>query len=383
MFVYFTRKRILETEYVSSRSFIFVFHKNRKEEVFEVLEVSSYMESRYAPNPITTVKSVVSHIVSFLNFLESRKLSLYEVDTKEMMSYINFLKKEGVKSFRRKINVCIDFLNFCVKMSKIATSELFDKEFKWNEIQPIQSKRNDRIYELSLDFRKLTKSEEKRGRRTNEVNFLKDEEIKKIRSFSKEDPMIDALILLMSTTGIRISEALSLKVSDIPKDFESQDIVTFKYKRKGQGSTYDDRGLNNYFEKIFIPTSLIKKLIEITANYRKEARKSFLESVKKHEKWGKKKRKKFSEYFFITKNGTTLKVDEAYKRFSEISAKSQINFRSHDFRRYAINDRAQISGIYSARVLAKHASSEVTKNHYIEQKTSQIEAILRIQKKLE
>lgn len=380
--MYFTKKRILETEYVSSRPFIFAFHKNRKGEVYEVLEVSSYMESNYGSSPITTVKSIVSHIVYFLNFLESRKLSLYEVDTKEMMNYMNFLKKEGVKSFRRKINVCIDFLNFCVKMSKIATSELFDKEFKWNEIQPIQSKRNDKIYELSLDFKKLTKSEEKRGRRTNEVNFLKDEEIKKINSFSKEDPMINALILFMSTTGIRISEALSLKMADIPKDFESQDFVVFKYKKKGQGSTYDDRGLNNYFEKLFIPTSLIKSLIEITANYRKEARKSFLESVKKHRGWGKKKKKKFSEYFFITINGTTLKVNEAYKRLSGISTKSQINFRSHDFRRYAINERARVSGIYSAQVFANHSSPEVTKNHYIDHKKSQIEAILRIQERL-
>lgn len=380
--MYFTKKRILETEYVSSRPFIFAFYKNRKGEVFEVLEVSSYMESNYGSNPITTVKSVVTHIVSFLNFLESRKLSLYEIDTKEMMNYMNFLKKEGIKSFRRKITVCIDFLNFCVKTSKNATSELFNRKFNWNEFQPIQAKRKDRIYELSLDFKKLTKSEEKRGRRTNEVNFLKDEEIKKINSFSKEDPMINALILFMSTTGIRISEALSLKMSDIPKDFESQDFVVFKYKKKGQGSTYDDRALNNYFREISIPTSLIKRLIEITSDYRKEVRKSFLESVKKHREWGKKKKKKFSEYFFITKNGTTLKVDEAYKRLSEISAKSQINFRSHDFRRYAINEKAQISGIYSAQVLANHSSPEVTKNHYIDQKTPQIEAILRIQERL-
>lgn len=380
--MYFTKKRILETDFVSPRPFIFAFCKNGKNEINEVLEISSYMESNYASSPITTVKSVVSHIVSFLNFLESKKVSIYNADSKELMLYLNHLKKEGVKSFRRKINICIDFLNFCARIAKNTTSELFGKAFKWVEMQPIQAKRNDRVYELSFDFKKIVKAEEKRGRSVGELKFLSDEEMSKIGHSADDNPMIKALILLMSTTGLRISEALSLKLSDFPKDFEDQKYVELHYKKKGQGSTYDDRNLNNYYEKIHIPTSLIKKLLEITADFRKQARKKYLESVKKHKKWGKEKKKKFSEFFFITKNGTTLKVEEAFKGISEISKRIGIDFKSHDFRRYAINEKAKVSGIYSAQIFAKHLNSEVTKNHYVEQKNSQVDAILKIQKKL-
>lgn len=362
--MYVTRKIQFRSDIVKKRDFLLVF-RNDGEETREILEATSFLESFYSQSPITTVRVVSHYIAHFLNFCESKRIGLCSVDAKVLLDYLSFYKKRGCRNFKRPIQIIERFLNHCVEMSEKG-NEKFKKSYKWTPDQILIQNRGSSSYPIKLNVGALAHSEQRRYECELEVKFLSDEELDLILAEAKSNPMLYALILFMKSTSLRISEALSFKMSDIPDNLKEIVEFRFRYKRKGQGSTVEDQKLNKSWTYKKIPAKLVGEMLEVTRDFRKQVKKNHNISLEKHRRSYKTKKKQFSKKFFITKTGISLTTAQASAQIRAISEKLGIQFRSHDLRRHAINQHFVNFGLYSAQELGKHKNPNTTEKHYID-----------------
>lgn len=168
-----------------------------------------------------TVSSYINDISFFLQYLEECKVDIKDVSLDESMGYINYLAQNhlSAKSISRKISSLKSFNKFLVNES-IVISDFTSK----------------------LSFPKLEKSL---------PNYLTVEEVDLLMSFdlkTKNDYRNKAMLELMYSSGLRVSEIINLKLNDL-----NLDHLMIKVNGKGDKerivffNEYSRECLNEYY----------------------------------------------------------------------------------------------------------------------------------------
>ena len=198
------------------------------------------LEQGYSPNTIKTY-SLIIH--AFLNYLNFRKIKLKKVRKEHIRDYIVLLREESKnssKTIKLKINAFRSFFNFLTERTKLFTKSPFSKsDFKYKvEKKDVESISIDQMDAL------LDAAEKEKEKVANMLQETKGKKIllkKKVFAAYRD---ITILKLLLST-GLRISELLNIKISDI--DYIDKSILIFGKGKKIRKVFYDLENIEEDF----------------------------------------------------------------------------------------------------------------------------------------
>lgn len=255
------------------------------------------IDKKYSNNTILSYKANLKH---FLNYL---KKDVTKTNKKDLDEFLSLLNKENKKttSIAHYITVIKEFFKFLEK-----------EEWLTN---------NPSIY---LEMPKL---------RHHLPNVLSEDDVLKILDINlnnKYDYRNKAMLELMYSTGIRISELLDIKVHDI-------NIHEATLKVMGKGSKERILPLGDY------ALYYIKIYLE---NYRSELIK-----------------KEYSDYLFLNSRGSRLSRQAFFKLIKEIAIKKDINveFSPHTLRHsFATHLLKHGADLRSIQELLGHSSLSTT-----------------------
>lgn len=165
------------------------------------------LNNLYKNMPVNTKNTYLKAIDQFFNFCNTGVNNIHTISVKEIQEYINYLKNElkyknstiniklsALKSFFNKASLLLDFVNpFCIlRDMSIKTNQKVDISF--SKDQALQGYEVKRLLDY-YNNRAITENE--KNSYTSKRNYL--------------------LISLLYFHGLRISEALNIKVEDITK----------------------------------------------------------------------------------------------------------------------------------------------------------------------
>ncbi|MDI6861244.1 MAG: site-specific tyrosine recombinase XerD [Caldisericia bacterium] len=233
-------------------------------DLFETFISYLEFEKEFSKNTILSYKNDLD---DFKEYLELIKKDIYEIDKKDAFNYLIFLSKKKLKpsSLRRKISAIRSFYKFLIREELILTDPTQDLVFPKNEKKLPQVLTVEEIEKL--------------------INVIDNKTLK-----GKRDR---AIVELLYSSGLRVSEIINLKVSDL--DFENNYLKCF-----GKGSK----------ERIVPFGELAKTYI---VDYLEERKKLKIES----------------EFLFINKKGEKLlrqHINNILKRYSK---KAKLKKRVH------------------------------------------------------
>lgn len=267
--------------------------KNYIDQFLSYLEV----EKRYSPH---TIKSYSKDLISFLEYVEQKTLLITEVTAKDIRSWIVCLSNMNLKNstINRKLASLRSFFGYLIKYSVIIK-----------------------------DPTKLVKSKKKKSKLPI---YVQEEQMKEVVLLYENGDIslrFFLIIELLYNTGIRVSELVSLKISDI--DFELSLIKVLGKRSKER----------------LVPISsnliaLIKRYLEDTLTVRGEV-----------------------EEVFITDKGKNIyqkfvyRVVNTYIRIASQGGEVSPHKLRHTFATHMLNNGADIS---SVKDLLGHASLAAT-----------------------
>lgn len=233
-------------------------------DLFETFISYLEFEKEFSKNTILSYKNDLD---DFKEYLELIKKDIYEIDKKDAFNYLIFLSKKKLKpsSLRRKISAIRSFYKFLIREELILTDPTQDLVFPKNEKKLPQVLTVEEIEKL--------------------INVIDNKTLK-----GKRDR---AIVELLYSSGLRVSEIINLKISDL--DFENNYLKCF-----GKGSK----------ERIVPFGELAKTYI---VDYLEERKKLKIES----------------EFLFINKKGEKLlrqHINNILKRYSK---KAKLKKRVH------------------------------------------------------
>jgi len=186
--------------------------------------VSKYfdrVEARQSPN---TLKNKRTSIYGFQEWLSERGMSLWSVSEEVIEDYIDYLLNDdyGKRSVRVKCYDISAFYGFCV-----------DKSFTGNN--PVE--------EVDLKWLKGNKIDEYTTER-----YISKEEYKKLLSVEMS-PRDSIAIRLLWETGVRASEAVSIRLDDFNYDERYIYVLNAKQKENKRRKVYFTRSFERYAKK--------------------------------------------------------------------------------------------------------------------------------------
>jgi integrase/recombinase XerD len=169
-----------------------------------------------------------------------------------------------------------------------------------------------------------------------EVEILMDDEVERLL-FRMQERITNSqrdrlLVILLLYTGLRVSEAVSVRLKDI-------DFLTLQLKVFGKGGKFREVPLRN-------------EVIEATREYMEGERKA--------------SRFSGSDFLFVSQRSSKLDRDTVNKILRRISGKVNIRLHPHIFR-HTFCDRLLKKGVPITTVsrLAGHSSIQTTASYYI------------------
>lgn len=149
-----------------------------------------------------TINSYMNDLSKFYEYLNKHNLDIYNLKRKELLNYSNFLKNEKLSatSINHNISVLKSFYKFLV----------INESFKFNPIDSLESPKKNKVLPKVLSY--------------EEVKKILDVDL--INKYSYRDK---AMLELMYATGLRVSELVNLKLTDVDLN---NDIL----KTMGKGS---------------------------------------------------------------------------------------------------------------------------------------------------
>lgn len=233
-------------------------------DLFETFISYLEFEKEFSKNTILSYKNDLEDFKEYLNLI---KKDISEIDKKDAFNYLIFLSKKRLKpsSLRRKISAIRSFYKFLIREELIQIDPTQDLVFPKNEKKLPQVLNVEEIEKL--------------------INAIDNNTLK-----GKRDR---AIIELLYSSGLRVSEIINLKISDL--DFENNYLKCF-----GKGSK----------ERI-VPFGELAKTYII--DYLAERRKLKIES----------------EFLFINKKGEKLLRQQINNLLIRYSKKAKLKKRVH------------------------------------------------------
>jgi len=177
-----------------------------------VLQFTTFLdvECGYAEN---TVKSYALHLDDFMSYLDQQKIRLKRLRNEHVRQYVLYLRDErgnGSKTIRTKLEALRSFLKYLTEnLGLFSRCPISDKEFRYK----VEKKEAQSISEEQLGTLLEAVGERLReARRALETTTGKKAFWTK-RVFAAWRDLV--LIMLLVATGLRISEALSIRMGDI------------------------------------------------------------------------------------------------------------------------------------------------------------------------
>ena len=198
---------------------------------------------------INTVNSYLSDINIFLEYLKESKINYKDVNCEVIMTYLKYLDEAKYKSssINRLLSSLNDYYNYLVKM----------KYVKYNYFKDINRPRKEKKlpnfinYEEYMTLIKQIEKEENEFLRTRNLLFLE----------------------ILFDTGLRVSEAVNIKLSDINKNEGSIRVLgKGKKERIVYFGEYALSYLNDYMTIRVGINSLDKNYLFLNKNYTKLTR---------------------------------------------------------------------------------------------------------------
>ncbi len=198
---------------------------------------------------INTVNSYLSDINIFLEYLKESKINYKDVNCEVIRTYLKYLDEAKYKSssINRLLSSLNDYYNYLVKM----------KYVKYNYFKDINRPRKEKKlpnfinYEEYMTLIKQIEKEENEFLRTRNLLFLE----------------------ILFDTGLRVSEAVNIKLSDINKNEGSIRVLgKGKKERIVYFGEYALSYLNDYMTIRVSINSLDKNYLFLNKNYTKLTR---------------------------------------------------------------------------------------------------------------
>jgi len=203
-----------------------------------VLQFTAFLdvECGYAEN---TVNSYGLHLDDFMRYLERQKIRLKRLRNEHVRQYVLYLREErgnGSKTIRTKLEALRSFLKYLTENVRLfSRSPISEKEFRYKvekkEAQSISEEQVGALLEAvgqrHRDVRQAI--ETTTGKKTLWTKKL----------FAAWRDLV--LIKLLVATGLRISEALSIRIGDI--DFPDKSIIIHGKGKKMRKIFFDIESL--------------------------------------------------------------------------------------------------------------------------------------------
>lgn len=159
-------------------------------------------------------------------------------------------------------------------------------------------------------------------------------------------PMYQALAFFMLHSGLRLNEALQLKISDIPDNLQPMTVHSFFCHRKHRYGLAEVELLSN----------ILIELKNFLTPIREEYEKAYLERKEKNPRL----KTQFSDHAFIKPTGNPIRDKDVQTLFAKVGAVHGVNFHSHALRTAKIGYDEKYAGISYAQDRANHRHPHTT-----------------------
>jgi integrase/recombinase XerD len=250
-----------------------------------------------------TINSYMNELYKFYEYLSKYNLDIDDLKRKELMNYSNYLKKERLmqSSINHNISVLKSFYKFLV----------INENFKYNPTNSIEAPKKNKVLPKVLSY--------------EEIKLLLDVDL--INKYSYRNK---AMLELMYATGLRVSELVNLKLTDV--DLESDLLKTMGKGSKERIIPIGDYAI--YYLKLYI----------------KEYRPQFL-------------KKENTDYIFLNNLGKKISRQSFFKIVKDEALKKNIKtvFSPHTLRHsFATHLLDRGADIVSIKELLGHSSLATT-----------------------
>ena len=171
---------------------------------------------------------------------------------------------------------CMDIENITVMDIEIFISSLFDKNLSPNTIKKIVNiflSSLKKAYRMQLIKEDVTLFVEPVSREPTEVDIITEENLKKIFSEIKKEPLFwQVLFYLVFDTGARRGELVAFRWSDLEENI----LIIQRSAYRGKMCVCFKKPKNNRIRKIFLSSYVLERLIEYKLFCKQEASKSGL-----------------------------------------------------------------------------------------------------------
>jgi integrase/recombinase XerD len=160
-----------------------------------LMQYTQYMESQNKST--NTIKSYIKDITAFFKYFNTNPTTLTRDQITQYRDYLLNTKNIDAKSINRALSSLKSFNEFMVKENH-----------------------QDSLVVLSVDYIKVQKSF------TSPTNVSLKDTIKFINKIKEKEPYRNyAIVTLIANTGLRISEALNIKINEV--DFNGDELIIF------------------------------------------------------------------------------------------------------------------------------------------------------------
>lgn len=337
--------RLTQISHQNSKKPIYLIYQKNKKKTFAIEEANQFLvlENIQKLLSINTAKKKAYSLKHLLLFLAEIKKPILSMSYFALIAYRDMLQ-ENMNTDSKKIEA--EFRLFTAK--KFLT--FLDKNYPDREVceeNIFMDEKTKDIYTLSFQPFNL-----------NEIKIagiidphpqkpeLTHEQIQLAFEDLKEYPMYQALAYFMLHSGLRLNEALQLKISDIPDNLQPMTESSFFCHRKHR------HGMT----KVNLLSNILIELKNFLTPMREEYEKAYLKRKEKNPRL----KTQFSDHVFIKPTGNPIRDKDVQTLFAKIGKKHGINFHSHVLRTKKIGYDEKYAGISYAQDRANHRHPHTT-----------------------
>lgn len=337
--------RLTKIQHSKQTREIFLIYKKSKKGIFAFQEANHFLISQTIKksSALNTSKKRAYSLKHLLLFLAEIKRPALSMSYFDLITYRDVLQ-ENMNTYSKKIEA--EFrLSTAKKFLTFLDKNYLDREVCEENV--FMDEKNKDIYTLSFQPSNL-----------NEIKIagiidphpqkpeLTHEQIQLAFKDLEKYPMYQALAYFMLSSGLRLNEALQLKISDLPDNLQSITEHSFFCHRKHRHGLTEVKLLSNLL------IDLKNFLTPIREEYKKE--------YEKRKKKNPRLKTKFSDHVFIKSTGNPIRSKEVQVLFAQIRTKHGVNFHSHALRTKKIGYDEKYAGISYAQNRANHRHPHTT-----------------------